>query len=242
MPPAFLTSLCGLLNLHGVVDDQVHEFVKALYHHQHCTATFHSRATDPDSALNSNRQLLVKPYLDCRMLLEELEDEIDGWQKDFAPTASTSSVHGDFDWFRELSKKTVTDLNSKDFLYCFGFCCLGSVSWVVECLCRGFPLSSQGCQKSALAWGNQPALGNHVDIPPPAPKNKLIPPNLDFRTLFSTIKPLPIHQERAGHNPGTLHAVHALLRLFHSRLLPLLQKWSPWLQTATAPRLPSRPC
>jgi hypothetical protein len=27
------------------------------------------------------------------MLLEELEDEINRWQKDFAPTASTSSVH-----------------------------------------------------------------------------------------------------------------------------------------------------
>jgi hypothetical protein len=27
------------------------------------------------------------------MLLEELEDEIDRWQKDFASTASTSSVH-----------------------------------------------------------------------------------------------------------------------------------------------------
>jgi hypothetical protein len=31
------------------------------------------------------------------MLLEELEDEIDRWQKDFASTASTSSVHDEFD-------------------------------------------------------------------------------------------------------------------------------------------------
>lgn len=29
------------------------------------------------------------------MLLEELEDEINRWQKDFAPTASASSVHDD---------------------------------------------------------------------------------------------------------------------------------------------------
>jgi hypothetical protein len=31
------------------------------------------------------------------MLLEELEDEINRWQKDFASTASTSSVHDEFD-------------------------------------------------------------------------------------------------------------------------------------------------
>jgi hypothetical protein len=30
------------------------------------------------------------------MLLQELEDEIDRWQEDFASTASTSSVHDEF--------------------------------------------------------------------------------------------------------------------------------------------------
>jgi hypothetical protein len=27
------------------------------------------------------------------MLLQELEDEIDGWEKDFAPATSTASIH-----------------------------------------------------------------------------------------------------------------------------------------------------
>jgi hypothetical protein len=50
-------------------------------------------ATHPDSTLNSDRQLLVKPDLDSGALLQELEDEIDGWEQDFAPAASSTSIH-----------------------------------------------------------------------------------------------------------------------------------------------------
>jgi hypothetical protein len=174
------------------------------------------------------------------MLLEELEDEIDRWQKDFAPTASTSSIHDDFDWFRERPKKKGNDLNSKGFLSCLAFCCLGRVSSFVE-FSRGFPLSSQGCKKSALVGTTARSRISHSYSSSCSLKQTDIL-QLDFPTLFSTIKPLAKHQERAGHNPAALYVFHALLRSFQSRRLPLHQKWSPWLQMSMAPRLPSRLC
>jgi hypothetical protein len=89
-----------LLDLYSVVNDQVHEFVEPLEDHQLGTALSHVDFTYSNSALNSDRQLLVEPYLNRRMLLKKLEDEINRWQKDFAPTASTSSVHDDLFWSR----------------------------------------------------------------------------------------------------------------------------------------------
>jgi hypothetical protein len=50
-------------------------------------------AAHPNSAFNSDRQLLVQPDLDRRVLLEKLEDKIDGWEQDLASTASSASVH-----------------------------------------------------------------------------------------------------------------------------------------------------
>ena len=47
----------------------------------------------PNSAFNSDRQLLVQPDLDRRVLLEKLEDKIDGWQQDLASTTSSASIH-----------------------------------------------------------------------------------------------------------------------------------------------------
>ncbi len=99
------------------------------------------------------------------MLLEELEDEINWWQKDFAPTASTSSVHDEFGWFRERLRKKVMNLASKVSTSGFVFCCPGRVSWIVGYLVAVSSSSSQGCKISALV-GQQPALGYHVDIPP----------------------------------------------------------------------------
>jgi hypothetical protein len=51
--------------------------------------------TDPDSSLNPNRQLLVKPDLNRGVLLEELEDKIDRWEKHFAPSSAAASIHLD---------------------------------------------------------------------------------------------------------------------------------------------------
>ena len=53
--------LCALLHLHRVVDDQVHELVETA-----------------DLSLNAHAQLLEQPDLYGRVLLEELEDEVDG--------------------------------------------------------------------------------------------------------------------------------------------------------------------
>lgn len=50
-------------------------------------------ATNPDSALDPDRELLIEPDLYRGMLLEELEDEIDGREKDFAPASTAASVH-----------------------------------------------------------------------------------------------------------------------------------------------------
>jgi hypothetical protein len=110
------------------------------------------------------------------MLLEELEDEIDRWQKDFAPTASTSSVHDEFDWFPERPRRKATDLASKASPSCFVFCRSGRVSWIVKYLVAVSLLLTR-LQDFALV-GPQPALGYHLDIGLHAPKNKLIPFNL----------------------------------------------------------------
>jgi hypothetical protein len=173
------------------------------------------------------------------MLLEELEDEIDRWQKDFAPTASTSSVHDEFNWFPERPRRKATDLASKVSPSCFVFCGFGRVSWIVKYLVA-VSLFFTRLQDFALV-GQQPALGYHLDIGLHAPKNKLIPFNLILTTLFSTSKPTIKYQGCAGHNLADLRAFPDLLRSFQSRLLPLHQKWSPWLQMAPAPRLPLRP-
>jgi hypothetical protein len=52
-------------------------------------------ATNPDSTLDPDRELLIEPDLDSGMLLEELEDKIDGWEKDFAPTSTAAPVHSE---------------------------------------------------------------------------------------------------------------------------------------------------
>ncbi len=51
--------------------------------------------TDPDSPLNPNRQLLIKPDLNSGVLLEQLEDKIDRWEKHFAPSAAAATIHLD---------------------------------------------------------------------------------------------------------------------------------------------------
>jgi len=76
LSPALFLVLRSLLHLHSIINHQVHEFVKT-----------------PDSSLNSDRQLLVKPYLNRRVLLKELEDEVNWWEQDFASTSSAASVH-----------------------------------------------------------------------------------------------------------------------------------------------------
>jgi hypothetical protein len=51
----------------------------------------------PNSSFNSDCELLIQPNLNGRALLKELEDEIDGREKNFAPAASTTSVHLEFE-------------------------------------------------------------------------------------------------------------------------------------------------
>lgn len=53
-------------------------------------------ATNSDSSFDSDGELFVEPDLDCGMLLEELEDEIDGWEKDFAPASTAAPVHSEY--------------------------------------------------------------------------------------------------------------------------------------------------
>jgi len=65
-----------LFHLYCIIDNEVHELIET-----------------PDSPLNSNRELLIKPYLDGGVLLKKLENEIDGRQQNFAPTSSSTSIH-----------------------------------------------------------------------------------------------------------------------------------------------------
>lgn len=68
--------LCALLHLHRIVDNQVHELVETA-----------------DLSLNSHAQLLEEPDLYGRVLLEELEDEVDWRQEDFVATSSLAVRH-----------------------------------------------------------------------------------------------------------------------------------------------------
>lgn len=66
--------LCALLDLHRIVDDQVHELVE--------TANL---------SLDTHTQLLIEPDLHRGVLLQEFEDEVDWRQKDLV-TASSLAV------------------------------------------------------------------------------------------------------------------------------------------------------
>jgi hypothetical protein len=99
LSPALLTCLSSLLDLYGIVDYQVHKFIETLQAHSLARDHFlELETTDSDFALDSDRQLLVQPDLDSRVLLQELEDKVDGGEKDFAPTASAASIHGAVAW------------------------------------------------------------------------------------------------------------------------------------------------
>jgi hypothetical protein len=69
--------LRALLDFHRIVDDQVHELVES-----------------PDFALDALAQLLEEPDLNGRMLLEELEDEVDGREEHFVAASALASGHG----------------------------------------------------------------------------------------------------------------------------------------------------
>lgn len=68
--------LCALLDLHRIVDNQVHELVKAA-----------------DLALDAHAELLVEPDLNGAVLLQKLEDEVDGRQKDLVAASSLAVRH-----------------------------------------------------------------------------------------------------------------------------------------------------
>ena len=63
--------LCALLDLHCIVDDQVHELVEAA-----------------DFALDTHTQLLIEPDLHRGVLLQQFEDEVDRRQKDLVAAPS----------------------------------------------------------------------------------------------------------------------------------------------------------
>lgn len=68
--------LGDLFDLHGIVDNQVHEFVEAT-----------------DNANDADRELLVEPDLDWCSLLQEFEKKVDWWEQNPATTTSSSSSH-----------------------------------------------------------------------------------------------------------------------------------------------------
>lgn len=105
---ALTLSLCCLLNLDGIVDDEVHELVKSLLlvnfgarspHLQFPPPLIYRRAYS-NLSLNSDRQLLIQPNLNRRVLLQQLEDEVDWWEKDSASTPSAWTSGHIFDIFR----------------------------------------------------------------------------------------------------------------------------------------------
>ena len=63
--------LSALLDLHRIVDDQIHELVEAA-----------------NLALNPHTQLLIEPDLHRGVLLQEFEDEVDWRQKDLVAASS----------------------------------------------------------------------------------------------------------------------------------------------------------
>lgn len=75
-----LSILPWLLHLDRIVHHQIHEFVEP-----------------PNFALNTDAELLEEPDLHGLVLLQELEDEVDGGQQDFAAAAAAwASGHYDF--------------------------------------------------------------------------------------------------------------------------------------------------
>lgn len=68
--------LCALLDLHRIIDDQVHELVEAA-----------------NLSLDTHTQLLIKPDLHRGVLLQEFEDEIDWRQKDLVAASSLTVRH-----------------------------------------------------------------------------------------------------------------------------------------------------
>ena len=71
LSPALLCCFRRLLDLHRVVNNQVHELVEALESYISTETYICERldGTDSNSSLNSDRQLLVEPDLNSRVLL-----------------------------------------------------------------------------------------------------------------------------------------------------------------------------
>jgi hypothetical protein len=69
--------LRALLDFHRIVNDQVHELVEAT-----------------DFALDAHAQLLEEPDLNSAVLLQQLEDEVDGREKHFVAASALASGHG----------------------------------------------------------------------------------------------------------------------------------------------------
>jgi hypothetical protein len=69
--------LRALLDFHRVVDNQVHELVETT-----------------DFSLDTHSQLLEEPDLYSAVLLQELEDEVDGREEHFVAASALASGHG----------------------------------------------------------------------------------------------------------------------------------------------------
>ena len=64
--------------------------------------------TYPYLPFDSDRQLLVQPYGHGGSLLQQFENEVDGWEQDFLPTtpsAATVTIH-------ECVKERIGDIGS----------------------------------------------------------------------------------------------------------------------------------
>jgi hypothetical protein len=99
------------------------------------------------------------------MLLQELEDEIDRWQKDFASTASASSVHGEVVWVWERPRNKATNVAWKVTASCSALCCSVGVSEILQIFSYVPSFFPQGCEfRASRASGNSP-LSDQLDIP-----------------------------------------------------------------------------
>ena len=86
--------LCGLLDLDGIVDDQVHELVKSLEIESVCAQVNQGDSiTHSDGSLDADAQLFKQQYRDLCAGLKELENLVDWRQQHLSTTSASASFH-----------------------------------------------------------------------------------------------------------------------------------------------------
>jgi hypothetical protein len=93
LSPLLFIRFCRQSNLHCVINNKIHEFVKSLTGMSTWPRRMVRYLTNPDLPLYPNRQLFIKPYRDCGALLQKPEDEMNRCKKGF-PASTTASSAG----------------------------------------------------------------------------------------------------------------------------------------------------